>query len=190
MKSSGSDDEVGAFGGSAGARLAQLLGIAGEVADHGVELRQCYLEAVCDCVRHEPTLGLAPRYAQRCRWDSYGREIDGVASSRNSPGDGRHPAVGDACHAHDPQGPDPAVPDHGHRLCHRRGGVRARRLAARPTALHPADSRLPGARHLWPVRLPRALFRGAEAGATRRTNAPSSFPPSAKIAGTVASGSA
>ena len=35
-------------------------------------------------------------------------------------------------------------------------------------ALHPADGGLPGARHLWPVRLPRPLFRGAEAGAARR----------------------
>ena len=38
------DDEIGAFGGSTRARLAQLIGIAGEVADHGIELSECYLE--------------------------------------------------------------------------------------------------------------------------------------------------
>ena len=57
-------------------------------------------------------------------------------------------------------GADPAVPDHGHRLCHRRRRDRAgRRRCAGRAQPAPADAGLAGARHLRPVRLPRALLR-------------------------------
>ena len=61
----GEDDEIGALGGRLGARLAQLGGVAGEIADDRIELGQGDLQPIGDCVRHGRTLRLAPRRTQR-----------------------------------------------------------------------------------------------------------------------------
>src|SRR5207244_4472731 len=78
-------------------------------------------------------------------------------------------AVGLARHAHDPQGAYTAIPDHGHGLYHWRDRGRAHRPAAGSAALHAAYRGVPGARYLRPVRLPRALFRRAEARSASRS---------------------
>ena len=63
----GEHDEVSALGGGLRARLAQLPRIAGEVADHGVELGQRDLDGVRQGVRHGPTLWRWAQPAQRGR---------------------------------------------------------------------------------------------------------------------------
>ena len=47
MKSLGEEDEVGALGGSLGARRDELLGVAAEVADQRIELREGDPDARC-----------------------------------------------------------------------------------------------------------------------------------------------